>query len=205
MTNLTDEDIVKMRTKESDADLDFLINRSQVKPKVSNKLLKGVEIVIIFTMTAQLHISPEKANSIIANYLPSCVSFPIKHIYRRDYDYNTFANNTEFIYLKLSREGIFKPAIWEYKDNILKLRSHYIADFLKLDKGVNVKEDIFGCLDKIRKTFLDYMSNYFNPYNVPDEVRECIFDNSDTSNIKEHPCKFNAEITLECILSDYLA
>lgn len=202
MTNLTDEDIVKMRTKESDADLDFLINKSQVKPKVSNKLLKGVEIVTIFTMTAPLHAPIENTKSIIENYLPSCVSFPMEHIYRRDY--NTFTNDSEFIYLSLLRKGCFKPAIWEYKDSILKLRSRYIADFLKLDKGINVKGDIFGCLDKIRKTFLDYMSNYFNPYNVPNEVRECIFGNSDMSNIKEHPCKFNAEITLECILNDYL-
>lgn len=200
MTNLTDEDIVKMRSKESD-DLDFSINRSKVNPEVSNKLLRGVNIVVKFTMTAQLHTPIENTKSIIENYLPSCVSFPIEHIYIRDCDCNTFTNDSEFIYLSLLRKGCFKPAIWECKDNTLKLRSHYTSDFLKLDKDINVKADIFGCLDKIRKTFLDYMGHYFNPYNVPDEVRKCI----DISNIEGHPCKFNAEITLECILNDYLA
>lgn len=182
-------------------DLDFSINRSKVKPEVSNKLLRGINIVVVFTMTAPLYTSIKNAKNIIENYLPSCVSFPIEHIYRRDYDYNTFTNDSEFIYLSLLRKGCFKPEIWECKDNILKLRSHYIANFLKLDKDTNVKADIFGCLDKIRKTFLDYMSKYFNPYNVPDEVRKCI----DVSNIEGHPCKFNTEITLECILNDYLA
>lgn len=201
MTNLTDEDIVKMRSEESDNDLDFSINSSKVNPEISNKLLRGVNIVVIFTMTAPLHTSIENAKGIIENYLPSCVSFPMEHIYRRDYDYNTFTNDPEFIYLSLLRKGCFKPAIWECKDNVLKLRSHYIADFLKLDKDINIKADIFGCLDKIRKTFLDYMAKYFNPYNVPDEVRECI----DVSNIEGHPCKFNSEITLECVLNDYLA
>lgn len=207
MTKLTDEDIIakidthkKMKSKESDDDLDFSINSSKVNPEVSNKLLRGVNIVVAFTMTAPLCTSIKNAKNIVENYLPSCVSFPIEHIYKRDYDCNTFTNNSEFIYLSLLRKGCFKPGIWECKDNVLKLRSHYAANFLKLDKDTDIKADIFGCLDKIRKTFLDYMSKYFNPYNVPDEVRKCI----DVSNNEGHQCKFNTEITLECILNDYL-
>lgn len=194
----------------NNTDLDFSINRSKVKPEVSNKLLKGVAIVTIFTISIPLNMDAEKTNNIIMNYLPSCVSFPMDYIYKRSFHYRATVDNDEFIYLKLSRGNSLKVSTKETcsgdsKHNILKLRSSYVADFFKLVSGINVDGDIFEYLCQIRKTFLDYMSNYFDPYSLPDEVRECILGNADIHDIKKHPCKFNAEVSVECILNDELS
>ena len=191
-------------------DLDFSINRSKVKPEVSNKLLNGVKIVTIFAISVPLNMDAEKTNNIIMNYLPSCVSFPVDYIYKRSFHYRATVDNDEFIYLKLSRGNSLKASIKETccgdsKNNILKLRSYYVADFFKLVSGINVDGAMFEYLGKIRETFLDYMSNYFDPYNLPNEVRECIFGNANIHDIKKHPCKFNAEVSVECILNDELS
>ncbi len=191
-------------------DLDFSINRSKVKPEVSNKLLNGVAITTIFTISFPLNMDAEKTNNIITNYLPSCVSFPVDYIYKRSLHYRATVDNDEFIYLKLSRGNSLKAnnkdtCSGDSKNNILKLRCSYVADLFKLVSGINVDGDIFEYLYRIRKTFLDYMSNYFDFYNLPNEVRECIFGNADIHDIKKHPCKFNAEVSVECILNDELS